>query len=50
MRRCAMQGTHRTSEVLVAVPGVEVSGARGVGLLLRRSVGDSSTGAWLIPT
>ena len=45
-----MKSTHSMSKVLVAVPGVEVSGARGVGLLLRRSVGDSSTGAWLIPT
>jgi len=44
-----MQGTHSTSEVLVAVPGVEVSSARNVGLLLKGSEGDSSTGAWLVP-
>ena len=45
-----MQGTHSTSEVLVAVPGVEVSSARNVGLLLQGSEGDPSTGAWLVPT
>ena len=44
-----MQGTHTTSEVLVAVLGVEVSSARNVGLLFQGSEGDPSTGAWLVP-
>ncbi len=44
-----MQGTHTMSEVLIAVPGVEVSSARNVGLLLQGSKGDPSTGAWLVP-